>query len=388
MKKNPGWKKMSVRAAGVITALCLLLLAGCGGFGLNSAAGNENKNTWEGLVNKKKTVKSVSADRYAYSTLSDEVKPVYDEICQALFAHEEKVTVSTMDIESLDHAYQAVSADYGEIFWASGYVYTQYKQGDTLLGLVFAPEYTMSQSERTSIQQRIDTEVELVLAGIRMDASDYEKARYVFEYLASNVDYELESEENQNIISVFIHKKTVCQGYASATQYLLQRLGIQSSIVTGTADGGPHAWNLVRLNGAYYYLDTTWGNSMYQSASEGRKRFTNYNYFAVTTEEINKTHTADTSFALPECTAVEDNYYVREGLYFTKAEADAAGAACREYYTSQADSVSLKFATAELYAQAKRYLIDEGKITEYCSGLSSFYYVEDLDQNVLTLCFR
>lgn len=387
MKKNPGRKKNRVRAAGAWMAACLLLLAGCGGFGINGSPVSGSENTWEGLVNKKKTVKSVSAERYAYSTLSNEAKLVYDEIYQALFTHEEKVTVSTMDTGVLDRAYQAVSADYGEIFWASGYVYTQYKQGDTLLGLVFSPEYTMNESERREMQQKIDPEVELILAGIGMEAGDYEKARYIYEYLASNVDYELESEENQNIISVFIHKKTVCQGYASATQYLLQRLGIQSSIVTGTADGGPHAWNLVRLDGAYYYLDTTWGNSMYQSASEGRKRFTNYNYFAVTTDEINKTHTADTSYALPECTAVEDNYYVREGLYFTTADMAAAGAACRESYVSKADSVSLKFASPELYLQAKEQLIDAGKISDYCSGLSSFYYVEDLDQNVLTLCF-
>ncbi len=67
----------------------------------------------------------------------------------------------------------------------------------------------------------------------------------------------------------FLNKKTVCQGYANATQYLLTLLGIPAVVVTGTAEGDTHAWNLVQLDGAYYFMDTTWGNSSYNNGASG-----------------------------------------------------------------------------------------------------------------------
>ena len=69
------------------------------------------------------------------------------------------------------------------------------------------------------------------------------------------VNYDLNAENNQNIISVFLEGRTVCQGYACATKYLMDLLDIPCTIVTGTANGEPHAWNLIELDGAYYYMD-------------------------------------------------------------------------------------------------------------------------------------
>lgn len=328
-----------------------------------------------------------STDRYVYGTLDDITKKVYDEIFQAISEQKANIPVSTLDVNVLDSAYKAVTADYGGIFWVSGYVYTQYTKGDALVGLDFAPKYTMTESVRLDTQQQIDAKVEEILAGISMEATDYEKAKYVFEYLAANVDYEIGSQDNQNIISVFLYQKTVCQGYASATQYLLDRLGIQSAVVTGKANGESHAWNLVRMDGEYYYIDTTWGNSAYTSEQSGIRRFINYNYFGVTSEELMRTHSANDYFALPYCTAVTDNYYVREGKYFSEWTPDAVGTICRETYEAGQGAVSVKFSTSGLFGQMKQYFIDEEHIADYCSGISSLYYVEDTKQNVLTFNF-
>lgn len=333
-------------------------------------------------------VSEEEAVRYAYSTLDEETRLVYDEIYQAIVNYTEKVSVSTLDTEVLDAAYCAVDADHGELFWVSGYAYTQYTLGTARVGLEFSPKYTMTEAKKVSISEQIEAEVEQILAAAPPeDASDYEKARYVFEYLASHVDYEIGAQDNQNIISVFLYKKTVCQGYATATQYLLQRLGIQSSVVSGTADGQPHAWNLARLDGAYYYIDTTWGNSAYAGADTTMKRFINYSYFGVTSKEIAVTHQADDTFLLPECTATEDNYYVREGRYFTEFLPDEVGMVLKEAYDGGVDTVSIKFSSGELYTRLHQYLIEDRHISDYCKGISSLYYVEDTAQNVLTFRF-
>lgn len=330
---------------------------------------------------------AASAGRYVYTTLDGECQKVYDEICQTMFSHTESVRVSTLDAAVLDEAYKAVTADYGGIFWVSGYVYTQYTRGEELVGLDFAPSYTVTREERDALQVQIDEKAEEILGGIPEDASDYEKVKYVFDYLATNVDYVVGAEDNQNIISVFLHQKTVCQGYASATQYLLDGLGIQSAVVTGEANGLSHAWNLVRMDGEYYYVDTTWGNSTFNSGKQGEERFINYNYFGVTTEEISLTHTPNSYFVLPDCTAVQDNYYVREHRYFSEWNPDTVGALCKAGYETGNTTVSVKFSSWELYRQARQYFIEEKHITDYCAGITSLYYVEDTRQNVLTFRF-
>lgn len=330
---------------------------------------------------------STSTGRYVYTTLDGMGQLVYEEVYQAILSHAKAVRVSTYDIAVLDEAFQAVLADHGELFWVSGYAYTQYTMGETLIGIDFSPSYTMTKEEREILQGQIDAKAAAILAGVPDDASDYQKVRYVFDYLASNVEYVMNAENNQNIISVFLNGQTVCQGYACATQYLLTRLGIQSAIVTGEADGAAHAWNLVRMDGEYYYIDTTWGNSNYASEGQGEERFINYNYFGVTTGEISVTHRADDTFVLPDCTAQADNYYVRENRYFSEWNPDAVGALCKEGYEAGNATVSVKFSSEELYQQNRQYFIEEQHITDYCAGITSLYYLEDRQQRVLTFRF-
>lgn len=330
---------------------------------------------------------SVSAGKYVYGTLSSETQTVYDEVYDAIVNFKEDITVSTLDHDVLDAAYRSVMADYGGVFWVSGYSYTEYTKGGELERISFSPQFTMEQEEKETIRQQIAAAVSEILSGVSSDASDYEKARYVFDYLAFNVDYVAGAADNQNIISVFLNRETVCQGYACATQYLLDLLGIPCAIVTGTANGESHAWNLVRLDGDYYYLDTTWGNASYSGDGLATGSFINYNYFAVTTAELEATHTPNGDIELPLCTATEDNYYVRENLYFSAWDEESVGAAFSEAYGRGDGFCSVKFSDGDAYRQAFGCLITDQRIAEYCTGLTSLYYMEDEAQRVLTVKF-
>lgn len=232
----------------------LCLVTGCSPIDWKTAADTITEQASK-ETKKPEEVESISTEAYAYQTLDEKTKKVYDEVLDAILKNKESVAVSTTEQEVLDNAYNAVNADYGGLFWVSGYMYTQHSRGDNIIGMDFSPSYTMEQSEREEIQAQIDSRVEELLTGIPTEASDYEKVKYVFETLIEQVDYNPDAENNQNIISVFLNGETVCQGYACATQYLLRLLNIQCAIVTGKADGDAHAWNLVRMDGDYYYLE-------------------------------------------------------------------------------------------------------------------------------------
>ncbi|WP_090170183.1 transglutaminase domain-containing protein [Pseudobutyrivibrio sp. 49] len=337
------------------------------------------------MVDEPVVVESVSYDRYAYQHLNDETKVTYDQIYNCMTEYSEKITVSTKDNSTLQKAYEAVMADYGDLFWVNGYKYNTYTSDDKVVSIEFWPKYTMSKDQRDVYKASIEATADEWLSGISQDASDFKKALYVFETLIENVDYNTDSEENQNILSVFLYRSTVCQGYADAAWYLLDKLGIKSTVITGTANGESHAWNLVYLDGAYYYMDVTWGNSKYLDGNNDTAKRVNYAYFAMTTEEISQNHVITVDFEVPECLSNADNFFVHEGLYYDWFGVDSIGNRLAQSYNNGEAEISLKFSNSDLYSKVINYFIDENHLSDYCRGINSVYYLLDENANVLTI---
>ncbi|WP_028242721.1 transglutaminase domain-containing protein [Pseudobutyrivibrio ruminis] len=370
----------SLIAVGIFIGICLIYNAKQTGVSEPSSALISNPMMEEAI-----TVESVSYDRYAYQQLDEEEQQTYDQIYDCITSYKSRITLSTKNHQVLANAYEAVMADYGNLFWVNGYQYNTYTNGKKVVGLEFEPKFSMSQEQRDIYQGMIDSVVEDWLSGISSSASDFDKALYVFETLINKVDYDTESIENQNILSVFLYQSTVCQGYADAAWYLLDQLGVESTIITGTANNESHAWNLVCLDGAYYYMDVTWGNSKYLDSNNDATGRINYAYLAMTTEEISQNHVITSSFEVPECLSNADNYFVHEGLYYDWFGIDSIGQRIRESYESGEDEISLKFSSTDIYSRVINYFFDEKHISDYCPDLTSVYYLLDENSNVITI---
>ena len=232
------------------------------------------------------------------------------------------------------------------------------------------------------------------LAGAPSTTDDYYVVKYVYEYLIKNTEYDATNSDNQNICSVFIDKKSVCNGYAKATQYLLGKLGIKCVLVTGTVDTKSarnvrHAWNLVLCNDAYYHLDTTWGDSSYQtsngeSADATRLPAVNYDYLNVTTDEILKNHEISDDIYLPVCNSMKDNYYVREDEYFTSAELSLVKELFDRRYADGSENVVIKCADKSVYDALFEELITQRGVFEYLQGdTSTVSYTTFADTNTI-----
>ncbi len=222
-----------------------------------------------------------------------------------------------------------------------------------------------------------------------LNEDEYSTVKYLYEWLINNTEYDKTVENNQNICSVFLEGRSVCQGYAKAMQYMLQRAGIQCLLVTGFTNGERHGWNLVRVNGAYYYLDPTWGDASYASggtgsAAEGFAPAINYDYFLVTTDEITRTHSIEKAVELPQCTAVDDNYFVREGLYFEVYDEGKLAAVLDSEAVDAAGCVTIKCGSMETYTQMVQILIDSQKIFDFVDkrGESIAYTSNDQQRTI------
>ena len=193
---------------------------------------------------------------------------------------------------------------------------------------------------------------------------------------------------------MFIDHRSVCNGYSKAAQYLLNKLGIKCTLVTGTVNtkkssGVRHAWNLVLCNDAYYYLDVTWGDSSYQigngeNADTTKLPEVNYDYLNVTTDEISKNHVISDEIYMPVCNSMTDNYYVREDEYFTSAELVLVGELFDRRYQDGSSNVVIKCATADIYDQLFEQLITQRKVFDYLQGdTSSVSYTTFADTNTI-----
>lgn len=334
-----------------------------------------------------KSVDCVSEGKYLHDSLDKKEQKVYDQVLHAIMNREENVKVSTTDVVLLDKIFDMVMAENGEIFWVEGYMYTQMVQFDRVFALEFTPTYTKTAEEVAQFRSQVDVSVQEMLANAPQDGDDYAKVKYAYETIINKADYNTQAEENQNIISVFLNGETVCQGYANAMQYLLDQLGVQSFVVKGNANAEAHAWNIVRIDGEYYYLDATWGNSTYSNDNQNGEKHINYSFMTMTDAELAHTHALDVKYQVPACTSKTNSYYVREGLYFDSWDAAAVGKIFADARNAGQAHVAVQFATPELAEQAKQYMIDQRRIRDYCPGLYSFYYMEEEGLCTLSISF-
>jgi len=321
------------------------------------------------------------AGHYAYDSLTETEQIWYRDMVDTLGRMLEKQELSAgglevgLDESDIDKIFQCVLNDHPEYFYVEGYTYTKYSRQDQLVKLEFTGTYSMTRDEAIKRSLEIKAAAGEMINGISQDADEYEKVKYIYEILIRNTEYDLTAPDNQNIYSVFVNQASVCQGYAKAAQYLLNHLGIESTIVMGIVNNGEgHAWNLVKVDGSYYYMDATWGDASYQLEDMAEAEMAgylpeiNYDYLCVTTAQITQTHQVGSIVPMPQCTSLEANYYVREGLYFNNFDLEHL----RQVFTDAAGQnktdITLKCADAAVYTQMSKSLIEDQKIFDYLAA--------------------
>lgn len=368
----------------------VLFLTGC--LDENSFQKKENEKAEEQYSNYGQLFETLQGC-YAFESLGESEQYWYADIYRVLSGHLPEGELlqdrlGELGTRDVDRLFRCVMNDHPELFYVSGYSQVEYFQNEKLQRIVFEGSYTMDEEETNIRQQQIEAYVDECLGGIPGDASEYEKVKYVYEYIIEHTDYRLDAPQNQNICSVFIGKESVCQGYAKAVQYLLERLGVTCTLVLGYVDNVGHAWNLVQIDGLYYYVDATWGDASYRSGGEnvGRYPKVNYDYLCVTTEQLCKTHVISNVVEMPECTSMEANYYVLEKAYFDNYDEAVIGSFLKEAQEKGQDTVTVKCANEGVYDRLYEEFITRQIVFRYLDvGEGVLAYTDDREQLSLTV---
>ncbi|UED80467.1 DUF5050 domain-containing protein [Lysinibacillus sp. CD3-6] len=134
----------------------------------------------------------------------------------------------------------------------------------------------------------VEMNAQEIVATIEKDAkTDVEKVRAVNDYIVANTAYTEQTKSSpHSAYTVLAEHGGVCQGYALLAHTLLQKLGFETQYIVGYVGKEGHAWNLVKLDGQWYHLDTTWNDPVPDRSGAIR-----YQYFLVDDRTMARDHT-------------------------------------------------------------------------------------------------
>lgn len=205
------------------------------------------------------------SDEKFKSNLSADGKKVYDALVESSKKNETTIKVSCSEecANDFSNAYYSLYLDHPELLGFVGVDYCKYEDEN----LICKNYSGISKLKTTLGTQRILREVDVVKRDTK-NMNDKDKIIYVYNYVAShNYDHIfMIAKSNQSAYSFFTGGKSVCAGFAKASQILLQNVGIDSMLVLTPE----HMWNIVKYEDKWYTFDATVG------ASYRNKKHKNY----------------------------------------------------------------------------------------------------------------
>lgn len=132
--------------------------------------------------------------------------------------------------------------------------------------------HTLSHKYSERYSQTI-TKLKEIMDSLNLDGkSDYEKCIAIRKWIAKNVKYDDEFFKNaescprknaHDMTGAVLDGYAVCDGYAYLFHYMANAAGLLTLVEYGVLKGsGNHAWNLVQIDGTFYYTDCTGGISL------------------------------------------------------------------------------------------------------------------------------
>lgn len=200
----------------------------------------------------------------------------------------EDLNLSTNDVDLIYWAFDYDNAQF--LTLGSGY---NYKYKDSGQVVEVGIQYGRNAGDVPSDQ--FISRTQSVIAEAEQLGSDYERLKYIHDWIVNNTTYtKTGSLSKSEADGPVVYGSALCEGYSKAFMYMAQSMGYECVCIVGTSGGGAHMWNMVKIGGSWYHVDTTWDDPVSNSGPILR-----YDYFLVSDSTIRTDHTIDNPFAVP-----------------------------------------------------------------------------------------
>jgi hypothetical protein len=227
------------------------------------------------------------------TTLTTREQQIYNKIYNSIINLSASVMLDTLS--PLPEAYAdvfpilgKVIADHPEIFYFSYTGTTYWSNGNLVLA------YTDTKENLLPLIAGFNSKVDEIIAKtISNDMTTLEKELAIHDYIVLNTAYDKYNLDNKSLppesydaYGILMKNTGVCQGYAEAFKLLLNKVGIESIVISSAEMN--HAWNIVTIDNKKYHVDVTWDDPL-----PDRRNIISYNYFNLSDEtikDVNHTH--------------------------------------------------------------------------------------------------
>ena len=252
---------------------------------------------------------------YYYNHMNKQQQAVYHAMKTGIQSLAPSFPCPRMEGKELTDVFLKLRLDCPEIFFVSGFHFRYYPDS---ANVELSPEYLFDKNKIKDHQKAMKARVEkLVRPAVTM--AELGKEQYVHDFICQNVRYDkLKKSYSHEILGPLGQGVGVCEGIAKTVKILCDQLGIWCIVVISEANPEKnikyrHAWNIVKIGGAYYHLDATFDNTL---SHMGPVR---YDYFNLDDGKVFRDH-EPVIWKVPACTVSDGFYYRVKKLSFTKME--------------------------------------------------------------------
>lgn len=300
--------------------------------------------------------------KYYYDELESIEKHAYNEILSNIYDMPESISIPAIDSEQFNRVFSALLRDNPDLF----FVGRKSTLVSNLLSTDCSIEYIIDKQDYSAKKADLDSACEAVLASLSNPDDEWQTEKEIHDYIVKNCEYKIVESEHvySSAYGALVNGEAACEGYSKAAKLLLDKAGIESSVVSGISRGfdgeyDPHMWNAVKINGGYYYLDCTWDDPV----SNDGKEYITYSYFNVSDDMIASTH-SDISHDFG-CDSTQENYYIKTGRYFSaydRSDEKTLARLIADELESGSETLQIRFGSKEVYDEAVSDLIGGGRI--------------------------
>ena len=282
----------------------------------------------------------ISKDGFCYNAINDTQKSIYrrmDKIAAGM--HTGFVVLGKYEMSDIVVAFSALRTDHPEYYWLSNQFACGYFSGNTAVAFDYKNDnidisYLCTAEERTSFNAKLKYALEKFLSSLSDDMSEYQKELLLHDALLSSIVYDkaaaADSSNNPFAFTAYgalVNGTAICEGYSRAFQLLMKCVGIDCTLITGSSKEQGHMWNKVKIENEWYNVDATWDDDdtyifhTYFNISDkmiANDHDVHSDYSELSIEQLEKFD--DFNIALPDCTALNNNYGMINKSYISSRD--------------------------------------------------------------------
>ena len=211
------------------------------------------------------------------------------------YEDEADVSEFNIDLDDTDVFCDRLSSRNPEYFYVTVFNIGYSSASDYVLTVYF--DYFYTQDKVVEMREKIEQKANSVLNSIPDNLADEEKLLFLYDYIASNNNYDflVFSDYNENlkpeirtVYGCLINNLSICEGIAQTLIYFCKRLDIECYAVG--SDSMNHEWNMVKLGNNYYHIDITYASPGFEKDTEGGQfqpyGYISHDYFLISDKQI------------------------------------------------------------------------------------------------------